>query len=62
METLIDRQESIAKGEESPLTLPKFNKYAITNLRGSIGKSSLAFNLSYLTDDLLAIVSFIATS
>lgn len=52
---LIDRQEAIANGQFSALTLPKYSTYTISNLRGGIGKSSLAFNLSYLADNLLII-------
>ncbi len=37
------------------IKLPKFKKYTICNLRGGIGKTTLAFNLSYLADNLLAI-------
>lgn len=37
------------------LTLPRFERYAICNLRGGIGKSTLTFNLSYDTDDIIAI-------
>lgn len=55
MDTLIQRQEAIAKGKHPPLNLPKFSTYAITNLRGGIGKTSLAFNLSYLADNLLVV-------
>lgn len=52
---IIDRQESIANGTETPLALPKFSCYTITSLRGGIGKTSLSFNLSYLVDNLLVI-------
>ncbi len=52
---LIDRQDDIANGVAAPLGLPKFDTYAICNLRGGIGKTSLAFNLSYYTDDLLVL-------
>ncbi|WP_421212724.1 ParA family protein [Aeromonas dhakensis] len=37
------------------LELPKYSKYAICNLRGGIGKSTLVFNLTYDADDILAI-------
>ncbi len=53
MQEIIDRQESVAIGECQPLPLPKFSTYTITNLRGGIGKTSIAFNLSYLADNLL---------
>lgn len=52
---LIDRQYDIAQGEATPLPLPKFDIYTICNLRGGIGKTSLAFNLTYLADSVLAV-------
>ncbi len=57
IQQLIERQEFIANGQGAPLPLPKYDRYAICNLRGGIGKTSLAFNLSYLTDDLLVVDS-----
>ena len=50
---LIARQYDIACGNAEPLSLPKYNNYSICNLRGGIGKTSLAFNLSFLTDNIL---------
>jgi chromosome partitioning protein len=55
IEKIISRQFSIAKGKAQALPLPKFQGYTIGNLRGGIGKTSLAFNLSFLTDDCLVI-------
>lgn len=55
LDTLIDRQYAIAQGTESPLPLPKHDTYTICNLRGGIGKTSLAFNLAYLADSVLAV-------
>lgn len=52
---LIQRQEAIANGQSRPLDLPKFATYTVTNLRGGIGKTSLAFNLSYLADNALIV-------
>ncbi|WP_233961752.1 ParA family protein [Pectobacterium versatile] len=52
---IISRQNAISIGNSVPLSLPKFNSYAICNLRGGIGKTSLTFNLSYLTDNLLSV-------
>lgn len=52
---IISRQESIANGEFPNLPLPKFSKYTLCNLRGGIGKTTLAFNLSYLGNDVLAV-------
>ncbi len=55
IDTVISRQNAISVGSGVSLNLPSYNSYAICNLRGGIGKTSLAFNLSYLTDDLLAV-------
>ncbi len=52
---IIDRQNEIASGNYPHLPLPKFPKYTIGNLRGGVGKTSLAFNLSYQTDNLLVV-------
>lgn len=54
-DNLINRQMAISQGCADPLPLPKFNTYTICNLRGGIGKTSLAFNLAYLADDVLAV-------
>ena len=37
------------------IDLPKQKIYAMCNLRGGIGKTTLSFNLSYLVDNLLAV-------
>lgn len=55
IDLLVNRQDAIAKGSAEPVNIPKFPAYTICNLRGGIGKTSLAFNLSYLTDDLLVV-------
>lgn len=52
---LVSRQNEIAEEKSTPLSIPRFSSYAICNLRGGIGKTSLAFNLSFLTDNLLAV-------
>lgn len=52
---IIDRQNDIVNSTPEPLPLPKFDKYAICNLRGGIGKTSLSFNLSYEADNCLAV-------
>ncbi|HAS1731069.1 MULTISPECIES: ParA family protein [Enterobacter cloacae complex] len=52
---LIERQFEVADGNVSSLSLPKFDKYTVCNLRGGIGKTSLTFNLSYLADDALIV-------
>lgn len=53
IDTIVSRQNDIAEGTATSLPLPDFDTYAICNLRGGIGKTSLAFNLSYETDNLL---------
>ena len=55
MEQIISRQFAISEGNAEPLPLPDYDTYAICNLRGGIGKSSLCFNLSYLTDNALMV-------
>lgn len=55
LQTIINRQYDIANGEAENIGLPKFRKYAMCNLRGGIGKTTLSFNLSYLEDNLLAV-------
>lgn len=52
---IIGRQFAIAKGEARDVALPKHKIYAMCNLRGGIGKTTLAFNLSYLSNDILAV-------
>lgn len=52
---IISRQVAISEGEAERLPLPVFDTYAICNLRGGIGKTSLAFNLSYLIDQALVV-------
>lgn len=53
--TIINRQYAIANNEADAIDLPKQKVYAMCNLRGGIGKTTLSFNLSYLVDDLLVI-------
>lgn len=55
IDNIIARQNDISIGNNVTLSLPKFDSYALCNLRGGIGKTSLSFNLSYLTDNLLAV-------
>ena len=55
IETIINRQYDIANNQADDIQLPKQKIYAMCNLRGGIGKTTLSFNLSYLTDNLLAV-------
>ena len=47
LETLLKRFKDVAEGSEVPRPEARFSSYAITNFRGGIGKSTLAFNLSW---------------
>ena len=43
---IISRQYDIAQGTAENISeLPKYRKYAMCNLRGGIGKTTLSFNL-----------------
>ncbi len=55
LETIINRQFDIANDQADRIALPKYHIYAMCNLRGGIGKTTLSFNLSYLVDNLLAV-------
>lgn len=56
IQNIIDRQYSIAQGKASNIDgLPKFSTYAMCNLRGGIGKTTLSFNLSFLVNNLLVV-------
>lgn len=55
IQKIIDRQYEISNLAPSPLPLPRFSRYAICNLRGGIGKTSLSFNLSYESGNCLAV-------
>ena len=55
IDEIIARQYNIANGKAKDLSIQKFNNYVMCNLRGGIGKTTLSFNLSYLTDNILAI-------
>lgn len=55
LDGIISRQVAISEGQANRLPLPTFNTYAICNLRGGIGKTSLTFNLSYLTEKALVV-------
>ena len=54
-EKILARHDTVADNCAEPLPLPTFSKYCICNLRGGVGKTSLAFNLSFLADDVLAV-------
>lgn len=53
--TIINRQFDIANNQADAIMLPKQKIYAMCNLRGGIGKTTLSFNLSYLVDNVLAV-------
>lgn len=45
--TLIQRSEQVQNGINAPTRTKKFTRYALSNFRGGIGKSTLTFNLAY---------------
>jgi chromosome partitioning protein len=44
---LLERFKMIAEDEPVPRPAARFDTYAISNFRGGIGKSTLAFNLAW---------------
>jgi chromosome partitioning protein len=48
MGRLLERFKIIAQGDTPPINRgPKYSRYAVTNFRGGIGKSTIAFNLAW---------------
>lgn len=47
IDAVLERSEQVLLGEDLPLRDERFKTYAVTNFRGGIGKSTLAFNLAY---------------
>jgi chromosome partitioning protein len=47
LEKLLERFKTVAEGGQVQMPVDKFTTYAITNFRGGIGKSTIAFNLAY---------------
>lgn len=47
IDVVIERSERVLAGENLPKRTKKFKIYAITNFRGGVGKSTLAFNIAY---------------
>ncbi len=47
IDAVLERSERILAGDFEPNRTKKFNTYAISNFRGGIGKSTLAFNLAF---------------
>ncbi|NJP03567.1 ParA family protein [Pseudomonas sp. hsmgli-8] len=50
-----DAQLLHSNGNILDLALPKYERYAVCNLRGGIGKSTLTFNIAYDSQNILAI-------
>lgn len=47
IEAVLERSERILAGDFEPNRTRKFSSYAVSNFRGGIGKSTLAFNLAF---------------
>lgn len=47
IDSILDRFESVLQGNPLPVRDKHFSRYAITNFRGGIGKSTLAFNIAW---------------
>jgi len=47
LDVILSRFKSILESEVQPTRTERFTRYAITNFRGGIGKSTLAFNLAW---------------
>lgn len=47
IEKILDNHARVVDGEEIATSELRYNRYAVTTLRGGVGKSTLAFNLSY---------------
>lgn len=47
LETLLEAFKTVAEGGSVPRPKARFKTYAISNFRGGIGKSTLAFNLAF---------------
>ena len=47
LEALLERFKTVVSGGDVPRPAGQFTTYAITNFRGGIGKSTLAFNLAW---------------
>lgn len=57
IEKIINRQQAITEGtfDFQEVNVPKYSTYAVCNLRGGVGKTTLTFNLSYYASDVLVV-------
>lgn len=55
LDTIIERQRLISNGNATNIEIPRYSSYAVCNLRGGCGKTTLSFNLAYLADEILAV-------
>ncbi|SHL19100.1 ParA family protein [Alicyclobacillus tolerans] len=46
-ELVFKRYEAYTRGEDIQIDLPTYARYAVTNFRGGVGKTTLTFNLGY---------------
>lgn len=48
IDKIFDNHKAVLEGDDVALrTEPRYKRYAVTNLRGGVGKTSIAFNLAY---------------
>jgi cellulose biosynthesis protein BcsQ len=47
LEKIFERYAAVINGNAPPPSAPRYKSYAVSNLRGGVGKTSLTFNLAY---------------